>query len=512
MDDMKDEGVVSSIFKSRRRSALARFGHVTSADGIRQPRHHLLIFLVMSAALIGVGLGGGAIFLRQLRTQLFFEQAESARRNAEAMAHILERDLKSGQPAEEVIDRLQTATQGMAAETEFLCLFDENGVLLSHPNQEMVGRSKGALQMKRIATGAPLGTVETVLRRRQPTSGLLQESPDSSAQIVHFQPVNGTPWTLAAHENADLVAAQVTHVGWQLAAILVPTVALMGIIGTGLAQAMNRRYERQIEIANVELEQRVMDRTKELTDALNELRSAHEQLVQGEKMHLLGELMAGIAHEINNPLCVVSGYATLLAQGDFGPVVRRYGAQLEASVQRILRIVANLLAFARHAPPTRRLASLVDLIRRALELIASNLRDAQVQVEADFPADIEALCFDEQQLEQVFLNLFNNSRHALERHDGERKIFVRVREDIAGDVIIEVSDTGPGLAPKVRANLFRPFTTTKSDGTGLGLSLCRRFVEAHGGTIEALSVDRGAAFEIRLPRAVMAGACILPPV
>ena len=118
----------------------------------------------------------------------------------------------------------------------------------------------------------------------------------------------------------------------------------------------------------------------------------------------------------------------------------------------------------------------------------------------ELPADLPELNLDAQQIEQVLLNLLNNSRQALRLLPGEKRLAVRV-ESHAADVLIEIADTGPGLAPEVRARLFEPFVTTKSEGNGIGLSLCRRFVEAHGGRIEAPSVQHGCVFRVHLPRA-----------
>src|SRR5271155_4933682 len=123
------------------------FAPSVSSNAIKPLRRNVLIFVAVSTTLICIGIVGGAIFLRQLRTQLYSQQDESARRNAEAMAHILERDLQSGRPPQEVVKLLQDSTRGIGMESEFLCLFDNNGVLLSHPNPDMVGHSKATLEV-----------------------------------------------------------------------------------------------------------------------------------------------------------------------------------------------------------------------------------------------------------------------------------------------------------------------------------------------------------------------------
>lgn len=476
------------------------------SHAIARPFRDSLIFGVVSVALMGIGLTGGAILLRQLRTQLYVEQAESARRNAEAMAHLLERDVQSGLSAGEVIGRLQAATIGMGAETEFLCLLDDKGVLLSHPNPSMLGMSKANILVSPIGKSAAApSTVGAVLHQSRPSAGLLAARADAAVQVVYYQPVKGTPWTLAAHENAEAVAQRIGALGWELAGIAVPTVVVMALVGTVLVRTMSRRYERRIEAANAELERRVAERTKQLSDLIVELRAAHEQLIQGDKMHLLGELMSGIAHEINNPLTVLHGYAHLFAGHHRDPEVQRQGVAMAKSAERVRSIVENLLAFARQQPPVRRRSSLTALIQRAVDLIGADLRHAGIALVTELPDHLEPLLLDEQQLEQVLLNLLNNSRQALATHDGERGIRLTVAET-AHEIVVTVADTGPGLKPEVSAKLFQPFITTKPTGNGLGLSLCRRFVEAHGGHIEAVAVAHGARFVIRLPRATPAAA------
>ena len=304
---------------------------------------------------------------------------------------------------------------------------------------------------------------------------------------------------VTAHENAGAVARQLERLGWQLAAILAPTVALMALAGTIVARALGRRYERRIEAANAELERRVAGRTAELSTALAELRTAHERLVQGEKMHLLGELMSGIAHEINNPMTVIQGYAELLTGEKFDPAVRGHARRLATGAARVRSIVETLLDFARNRPPVRRPELLGRLLARVQDLIGADLRRAGVILAVDVPADLPELNLDAQQIEQVLLNLLNNARQALAGQAGEKIIRVRV-ESQADTVTIEVADTGPGLASAVRARLFQPFVSTKSEGNGIGLSLCRRFVEAHGGRIEAPRVPLGGVFRVHLPR------------
>lgn len=467
------------------------------------------MFTVVTAVLFGVGLVGGAILLSRVKEQLYAQQVASQRRNAEAMARILARDLAAGQSETAVIAQLQAATEGMGRESEFLCLLDRDGRLLSHPDPRMVGMSKSSLAVTGFGRETARTTYTDILHRALPAAGLLTGPEGNAVQLVYFQPVPGSSWTITAHENARAVAGYLRSLGWKIVAVLAPTVALMALAGTFAARVLGRRYERSIEAANDELEHRVAERTVELRRAFIELEESHRRLMQSDKMHLLGELMAGIAHEINNPLTIITGYADFLASGGCGEMAAATGARLQTGTERVRRIVGNLLAFARNDPPARRLTSVGGLLESAHELIGADLRRAGIAFTLDYPPDLPALCLDAQQFEQVFLNLLNNARQALEKHPGERTIRVTVREQ-TGVVLVDFADTGPGLAAPVRARLFEPFHTTKADGNGLGLSLCRRFVEAHGARIEAPAVASGTVFRLHLPRATMSEACALP--
>jgi signal transduction histidine kinase len=216
-------------------------------------------------------------------------------------------------------------------------------------------------------------------------------------------------------------------------------------------------------------------------------------------MHLLGELMAGIAHEINNPLTTISGYSEMLAQGyDRDP--RRAGNIISQQTRRVVSIVRNLLNFARNRPVERVPGSLIEVLQSAEELIAAELRQAGVTLESLISPDLPRVLMDRQQLEQVFINLVRNAAQAFAGLVGNHRISVHAVTD-GFWVAVSVRDNGPGVPAELREKIFDSFVTTKSDGTGLGLSLCKRFVEAHGGHIELLPVGSqpGACFQIRLP-------------
>jgi PAS domain S-box-containing protein len=225
-------------------------------------------------------------------------------------------------------------------------------------------------------------------------------------------------------------------------------------------------------------------------------------LRQSEKLAAMGELLAGVAHELNNPLAVVIGHTALMARAT-DPAVAARAAKIGRAAERCGRIVKNFLALARQYPPERTPVNLNQLVADALEVLAYPLRVDNVEVATELAVDLPVLRADGHQLQQVMVNLVTNAHQAMRTVTGRRCLTIRSgSETPAGPVWFEVTDTGPGIPAEVQARLFEPFFTTKplGQGTGLGLSICRGIVEGHGGH---MSVDggpgRGARFRVELP-------------
>jgi len=234
---------------------------------------------------------------------------------------------------------------------------------------------------------------------------------------------------------------------------------------------------------------------------LEELQLAQTQLVRAEKLSAVGELASGVAHEINNPLTTILGQAhLLLARQDMTEYVRERLTVIAEEASRAARIVQNLLVFARHYPPERRPTLLSDLVVRVLDLVAYQLEKDKIRTVTQFD-DVPAVLVDEHQLQQVLLNLVQNAHHAMAKHRGERILTVRVRAP-KEHAVIEVLDTGPGLAPEVLPRVFDPFFTTKppGEGSGLGLSVSYGIVTEHGGRLRGENrPEGGAVFTVELP-------------
>jgi nitrogen fixation negative regulator NifL len=234
-----------------------------------------------------------------------------------------------------------------------------------------------------------------------------------------------------------------------------------------------------------------------------ELARQREARIQSDKLADMGTLLAGVAHELNNPLTVVTGYCTILrgSLGD-GPLGERVD-KISAAAERCVRIVRNFLALARQHPPERHRVRLNQIVREAVELLAYPLRVDNIDVRLELADDLPALWADPHQLHQVLVNLITNAHHAMHSSMSERRLAIRTRLDAGGSrVRLEVADTGPGIPAEIQSRIFEPFFTTKPVGlgTGLGLPLCRGILEGHGGTIHlAGGPGEGATFVIDLP-------------
>ncbi|WP_428680403.1 hybrid sensor histidine kinase/response regulator [Sphingopyxis sp.] len=232
----------------------------------------------------------------------------------------------------------------------------------------------------------------------------------------------------------------------------------------------------------------------------NDLAASRESLHQAEKLAALGSMLAGVSHELNNPLAAVIGQAALLGEDLEGTPHADRIAKIRRAADRCARIVQSFLAMARQKAPEYRPVRLNDQVRGAIELTEYHMRAVNIAIDLDLQPDLPTLEADPDQLHQVIVNLLTNARQALETVEGDRRIAITSRYN-RDAVILTVSDNGPGVEPGARQRIFDPFFTTKAvgAGTGIGLSYSLGIVEAHGGTITIEDSAIGTRFVVTLP-------------
>jgi two-component system NtrC family sensor kinase len=255
---------------------------------------------------------------------------------------------------------------------------------------------------------------------------------------------------------------------------------------------------------------------RDITDQLHaeaELARQRDALHQSEKLSALGGLLAGVAHELNNPLAVVVGRSSQLESCLADAGQRETAGAIRRAAERCARIVKTFLAMARQQAPRRQATDLNAVILGALDMLGYSLRSGGVEVLTRLQSGLPPVQADADQLGQVFLNLFANAQHALAEVDGPRRLtVVSLRDAETGQVRVRVEDSGPGIPPDLRSRIFEPFFTTKDvgEGTGVGLAVSLGIVQSHGGALELADTPagQGACFVVSLP--VAAGHAAVP--
>jgi two-component system NtrC family sensor kinase len=239
-------------------------------------------------------------------------------------------------------------------------------------------------------------------------------------------------------------------------------------------------------------------------------RLVQERLLQSEKMSSVGQLVSGVAHELNNPLTGIMGFAQLLLLRELDETARKQVETIYAEAERASKIVSNLLTFARRRRAQKEPANLNTLIERVLELRNYDLRVRNIDVDLALDPALPDTMVDANQIQQVFLNIVINAEQAMKEEDGAGTLRIASKTD-GRTVTVSFEDSGPGMSAETLRRIFDPFFTTKDagEGTGLGLTISYGIVEEHGGRIWAESEHgRGTRFIIELP--VIAGIASAP--
>ncbi|MEG5065512.1 ATP-binding protein [Microcoleus sp. B3-A4] len=349
----------------------------------------------------------------------------------------------------------------------------------------------------------------------------------SRAIAIPLQAVTSVAQTITQQANFDLQAPVTTE----------------DEVGT-LAKSINQlvqwvaEYTHELELARHNLEERVQERTEELTAALHQLKHTQTQLIQTEKMSSLGQMVAGVAHEINNPVNFIHGNLEYANQYiiDLLNLLRLYQQEypqpkeaiaeklveieidfitedllkllesMKIGSERIRQIVLSLRNFSRLDEAQMKLVDIHEGIDNTLLILNSRLKQG-IEVVKNYGELPEIDCYPAQ-LNQVFMNILVNAIDALEESSGNFKkgktpqIFIQTQKLDSSQILVRICDNGPGISLAIQSKLFDPFFTTKEPGkgTGIGLAICYQIVEKHRGKIEVISsLGGGAEFAIALP-------------
>jgi len=306
------------------------------------------------------------------------------------------------------------------------------------------------------------------------------------------------------HQVLELAAAGAVVI---CAALLIGLALAVGRPMVDLQQTISKIREGDLD-ARVSFASRndeVGDLGRSFNEMFDELRNSREeiqklhrtQMSRAEHLATLGEMAAGLAHEIRNPLAGIAGVIDIIGR-DLPPTspAREVLKDMRAEVQHINRILTDLLSTARPKQPEYRLANINSTAEHAVLIASEQGREKNIKVELSKAENLPLVLHDENQVSQVLLNLLLNGIQAA--GPGGQVLLNVGRQD--GSARITVTDTGHGIPPEILPNIFLPFFTTKGRGTGLGLSLARRIIENHGGHIEVTSsVGQGSQFIVLLP-------------
>jgi signal transduction histidine kinase len=244
-----------------------------------------------------------------------------------------------------------------------------------------------------------------------------------------------------------------------------------------------------------------------LSETNRSLKQAQADARRAERLAALGQLSAGLAHEIRNPLGVIKGSAEILCQklAASDALAGELAGYIYTEVNRLSALVGRFLDFARPSRLQLRPCDLTSVVERSLKTLTEQAATAKVTIGRDYAPGLQPVMIDEELCEQVFTNLLLNACQAMGDEGGELRIRVKPGDATqGGGVVAEIEDTGAGIAPEMQEQIFNPFVTTKKSGVGLGLAIVSKIIDAHGGAVRVVSTpgQRGACFRVSFPASV----------
>lgn len=312
---------------------------------------------------------------------------------------------------------------------------------------------------------------------------------------MYFGPLGTLLWTFGASAAYSSYLYQ-AHEHFRITGESISELMMRILFFFFVAMTVNRfvmQYRLQVR--------RYQELSESLAEANRSLKQAQEEARRAERLAALGQLSAGLAHEIRNPLSVIKGSAELLTQKlqTADPLAQELSSYIYTEVNRVSALVGRFLDFARPSQLDLQPVELAGLVERCLKTVSEQGACARVKIERDFAPGLPQVMLDQDLCDQVFTNLFMNACEAMGEQGGELK--VRIRRSVEGNAVaVEVEDSGPGVPPEMKEQIFNPFVTTKKTGVGLGLAIVSKIVDAHGGTVKLISpAHHGACFRVTFP-------------
>ncbi|HEY2390003.1 MAG TPA: ATP-binding protein [Candidatus Angelobacter sp.] len=318
---------------------------------------------------------------------------------------------------------------------------------------------------------------------------------------MYFGPIGTLLWTLAASAAYSSNLYQAQH-SFTITADSISELLMRVLFFFFVAMTVNRfvmQYRMQVRS--------YQELSETLSEANRSLKLAQEEAQRAERLAALGQLSAGLAHEIRNPLGIIKGSAEILVQklGSGDELAKELSGYIYTEVNRVSALVSRFLDFARPSQLDLTAADLAPVLERCLKVVSDSGACVRAKVQREFTQDLPKVMLDQDLTDQVFTNLLMNACEAMGDEGGELWVRLHAADEKNRDagVVVEIEDSGPGVAQAMKEQIFNPFVTTKKSGVGLGLAIVSKIVDAHGGSVKLISESgRGACFRVTFPVAI----------